>query len=181
MKKWQVTISILALIGFIVWLPSSPNKELMDKIEVELQKHKHHFPNAKYAILIDYNQPIFRKRLWVVEIKTQKVLKNTHVSHAYKSGIIWASVFSNEKGSNISSKGTFKTLNSYESSFGKGIYKVGMRLKGLEKNINNHAFARNIVFHCSYGFWSSGCFMTLPWVNKEIIDLTKDGNILIVR
>ncbi|MCD8518429.1 MAG: murein L,D-transpeptidase catalytic domain family protein, partial [Flavobacterium sp.] len=99
---------------------------------------------------------------------------------ALKSGIIFAGKFSNEVGSNLSCKGTFKTANVYESNYGKGQYKIGLRLIGLDKDINDHTLERNIVFHSSYGFWSSGCFMTPPKINKKIIDLTKNGSMLIV-
>lgn len=181
MKKFKTILIILFLSLTIIYLPTYPKQELLNKVETELQNYSSEFTNAEYAIIVDYDKPIIKRRLWVIDLKSKKVLINSHVSHALKSGILFASRFSNESGSNISSRGTFKTLNKYESQHGKGEYKIGMRLKGLEKGINNNVLDRNIVFHCSYGFWSSGCFMTWPKVNKAIIELTKNGSIMIVH
>ena len=177
MKKWIILLLFFIIIATIIWTPTSPSQLQLNKIESELIKYKTEFSNTKYAIVIDYNKPVFRKILWVIELKTKKIILNSHVSHAFKSGIIWATDFSNKIGSNESSQGVFKTLNSYPSTFGD----EGMRLKGLEKNINNNVLIRNIVFHRSYSPWSSGCFMTCPSTNKQIIRLTKNGSILIVN
>ncbi|UTW62747.1 murein L,D-transpeptidase catalytic domain family protein [bacterium SCSIO 12741] len=180
-KKWQL---ILILIGFfvgVIFSPTVPDDELLDRIDVELKKYPAHFRKAQFAILIDYDSPVFRKRLWVVDLKSRRTLLNAHVSHAYKSGLLWATEFSNEPESKISSKGVFKTLNAYKSQFGEGEYQIGMRIQGLEPGINDNVFQRNIVFHSHHSPWSEGCFMTLPSINKEIIDLTRDGNLLIVR
>lgn len=179
-KKYIFFASTILLLVVII-APCKINPLLKNIVNVKLLKHNTEFRNVNYAIIIDYQKPIFKKRLWVIDLKTKETLIHSHVSHSIKSGIIWATKFSNEVGSNISSKGVFKTLNSYESKFGKGKYKIGMRLKGLEKGINDNVLQRNIVFHSSLGFWSSGCFMTLPWTNKAIVELTKNGNILIVN
>lgn len=181
MTKWILFISILFLLGFIIFTPTKLENKLAERLPIELKKYSLELSGAKYAIIIDYDKPVYKKRLWLIDLDTKEVLINSHVSHAYKSGLIWPTIFSNIEGSNISSYGTFQTLNSYESSFGRGEYKVGMRLKGLEKGINNNVLRRNIVFHSSYGMWSSGCFMTMPWINKEIIDYAKDGNLLVVH
>ena len=178
--KWTVFVSIFGALSFLIFYPFPPSSKLLLEAQSELKKYKSEFPDAKYAILVDYGLPVFMKRLWVVKLETKEVVLSAHVSHAMNSGKIWATEFSNEIGSKISSKGTFKTLHTYESNYGKGEYKVGMRLKGLEKNKNDHVYKRNIVFHSSYGLWSHGCFITAPTINKKIIDLTKNGNILIV-
>jgi len=167
-------------VGF-TFLPTTPNENVWERVEAELTKFKSEFDNPKYVIVVDYSKPIFRKRLWVLNLKTKDIALNTHISHAWNSGFFKAEKFSNVIGSNISSKGTFKTLNSYESNYGSGDYKIGMKIKGLEIGKNDNSLKRAIVFHSSWGFWSSGCFMSLPWINKEIIDLTKGGTILIVN
>ena len=181
MKKWKYFLLILVLLSSLAWLPTSPSQLLLKKLDQELANRQSEFPNAKYAILVDYNSNVFKKRLWIVDLETKEIILNSHVSHALLSGLIWPTKFSNIKESRISSKGVFKTLDSYESGYGSGEYKIGMRLQGLDKGINDNVLERNIVFHCSYGLWSSGCFMTWPKTNKEIIELTKNGSILIVN
>lgn len=163
------------------FIPTKPSEELYKRIDFELQRFNADFKTPEYAILIDYNKNVFSKRLWVIDLLTKKIVLNSHVSHAKKSGYFYATRFSNKVSSKISSKGVFITQGTYKSKHGKGIYQIGMRLKGLEKDINDQVFIRNIVFHTSNGLWSEGCFMTIPDVNKEIIDLTKNGNILIVN
>lgn len=175
-----MAITLLAGVGY-THLPTKPDDNIYESIENELIKYGTEFNKPEFAIIIDYNRPIFKKRLWIINLETKEIELNTHVSHAWNSGFIKAKIFSNKIGSRISSKGTFKTLNSYESNYGHGKYKLGMRIRGLEKGKNDNVLKRNIVFHPSWAFWSSGCFMSLPWINKEIIELTKDGNIVIVN
>lgn len=175
-----ITISFVILVSYYVW-PSRPSKELMERIPTELKEYGAEFNNAQYAILVDYSKPVFKKRLWVLELKTKKIIINSHVSHAWKSGILWARNFSNIKGSYLSSKGTFKTLYGYTSRFGNNTQNTGMRIKGLEKGINDNVLDRAIVFHPGLPFWSQGCFMTWPETNKKVIELTAEGNLILVN
>ena len=181
MKKLFCTFLIL-LSGLVLFslLPTKPLNEDLLLISQQLKRFSSEFQNSKYSILIDYDKPFFRKRLWVIQNSTKEVILNCHVSHAWKSGFFVPTQFSNIPESKISCKGVFKTLYAYESNYGHGDLKIGMRINGLEKQ-NNNALKRNIVFHSSYGPWSSGCFMTFPTVNKQIIDFTKNGSMVIVR
>lgn len=181
MKNYLIIlIIIIACIIIVIFIPTSPPKNINSHIHEQLEIHSSELKDAKYSIVIDYSKPIFVKRLWIIELQSMKVISNYHISHARNSGIIYASRFSNKIGSNLSCKGNFKTLNTYKSQYGKGIYQIGMRLKGLDAGINDNTFERNIVFHTSYSPWSSGCFMTFPKINKKIVELTKEGNLLIV-
>jgi hypothetical protein len=67
-----------------------------------------------YAVFIDYSLPVFRKRLWIVNLKNNEVVLNCHVAHAYNSGKIYPTKFSNTISSNISSKGAFVTGFDYD-------------------------------------------------------------------
>jgi len=181
LRKIYFILLLPLLLGIVIIIsPTSPPTEVWKIVDERISKYKSEFDNPKYAIYIDYNRMLYKKRLWVLDLESKKILMNTHVSHAWNSGFLKPNKFSNEVGSKISCKGTFRTLNSYESQFGKGKYKIGMRVKGLEMGQNSNAFKRYIVFHSNYSPWSAGCFMTLPWINKEIITLTKNGSILIV-
>lgn len=92
--------------------------------------------------IIDFSKPSTERRLWVVDLKTNKVLFNTWVSHGKNSGGINASSFSNRRGSLKSSLGVFLTDSPY---FGKNGY--SLHLKGLEQGFNDNAYERSIVIH----------------------------------
>jgi hypothetical protein len=171
--------SILSL-GIFATLNSLDNK-LLETTQKELSKYPSEFKNTKYAIIIDYDRAVWRKRLWVIDLSSKEIVLCSKVSHAWNSGILWPNKFSNTPQSKLSSIGTFKTLGTYESNYGKGIYKLGMRLQGLEQGKNDKVLQRNIVFHSSNSYWSAGCFMTPQKTNKKIIDLTKNGSILYVH
>lgn len=98
--------------------------------------------------IIDYSKPSTERRLWVVDLRKDKVLFNTWVSHGKNSGNLNATSFSNERGSLKSSFGVFLTENSYVGGNG-----YSLRLIGLEQGINHNAYQRNIVVH---GAWYVG-------------------------
>lgn len=92
--------------------------------------------------LVDYSKPSSERRLWVIDMRNQKVLFNTWVAHGTNSGKENATSFSNNPRSLKSSLGVFLTDESYVGGNG-----YSMRVKGLEKNINHNAYDRSIVFH----------------------------------
>jgi len=98
--------------------------------------------------IIDYSKPSNERRLWVVDMRTQKVLFNTYVTHGRNSGELNATSFSNDVNSLKSSIGVFITTNAYSGSDG-----YSLRLQGLEPGVNDNAYRRNIVFH---GAWYAG-------------------------
>ena len=132
--------------------------------------------NDRYSILIDYDKPVFMKRLWVFDHETGKPVVTAHVSHARKSGFLFAKRFSNVPESNTSCAGSFVTESSYRGRFG-----YSMRISGLDEGINDNCLERAIVFHKNIVLWSNGCFTTFPGINRKIIDLTKDGTFIYVR
>lgn len=168
---------VLALV-VVLW-PTNPSDEQVRTLQTELLRHASEL-NSDYVVLIDYDRPIYKKRLWLLHLPTGEVLLNAHVSHASKSGLLYAREFSNEPGSQISCKGSFKTLGTYESQYGKGVYKIGMQIQGLQPGENDNSYQRSITFHSNWWPWSQGCFMTLPWVNKKVIDFTKNGSLVLV-
>ncbi|MDF1760800.1 MAG: murein L,D-transpeptidase catalytic domain family protein [Coxiellaceae bacterium] len=141
--------------------------------------------NPGILTVVDFNLPSNKKRLWVIDLKTDKVLLNTYAAHGKGSGVRYADDFSNEPNSLASSLGVFKTLNTYYGHHGKS-----MRLQGLEKGINNNAYKRNIVVHpASYVSTSFvknhkragrswGCFALNPAISKQFIKLTKGGSVI---
>lgn len=141
--------------------------------------------DKQYLTIIDYSKPSSKKRLWVFDLGKNKLLFHTLVSHGVNSGEHSASYFSNAHESRTSSIGVFKTDESY---FGK--YGYSLRITGLEKNINDNARARAIVFHPAkyvtedfvkrtgrLGL-SWGCPALDPSVSEKIIDTIKQGSLV---
>lgn len=92
--------------------------------------------------VIDYSLPSSQRRLWVVDLATGAVLVHEYVAHAARSGGLWATAFSNRRGSYQSSLGAFLTGRSYV-----GVKGLSLRLRGLEPGINDQALPRGIVIH----------------------------------
>lgn len=176
-KVFQYSLFVIGILSLYIFLPTKPNKVDLDVLKVTQQEYN---LESKYSILIDYKKSVLKKRLWLIDNTNNEVILNCHVSHAKNSGLLWASKFSNVSGSELSCVGAFKTQGSYESNYGKGKYKIGMRLQGLEKDKNDNCFKRNIVFHTSFPVYSKGCFMTSAKNNKFIIDKTKNGSLVFV-
>ncbi|MEZ0540149.1 murein L,D-transpeptidase catalytic domain family protein [Fibrella arboris] len=92
--------------------------------------------------IVDMSQPSSQKRLYVIDLVKRKLLFNTYVAHGRNSGELQAKRFSNTNSSFQSSLGFYKTLGLYQGKHG-----LSMQLQGLEKGINDNAFARAIVMH----------------------------------
>jgi len=93
--------------------------------------------------VIDYSKPSSEKRLWVFDLNRGKTLFNTWVTHGKNTGDVKATSFSNKTGSLKSSLGVFVT----DSSPYMGGNGYSLRLKGLEKGVNDNAYNRNVVIH----------------------------------
>ena len=100
------------------------------------------YSNQK-AILIDMKIPSKYFRLFVVDLKTNKIISKGLCAHGSGSEIPGTDSlqFSNTPNSYMTSLGLYKIGSSYTGSFGKSY-----KLSGLEKS-NNKAAARAIVLH----------------------------------
>lgn len=136
--------------------------------------------------VIDYSKPSIEKRLWVFDLKNGKTLFNTWVSHGRNSGGAKATSFSNNPGSLKSSIGVFVTDEPYIG--GKG---YSLRLRGIERGVNDNAYRRDIVVH---GAWyvgenlvrtrgqigrSWGCPAVSTALAKPLIDAIKDDTLMV--
>jgi hypothetical protein len=131
-----------------------------------------------YVIIVDYTKPIFSERLYVLDMKNKKIVLKSTVSHAFKSGVMYPTDFSNVSGTNKSSKGAFITKGTYNGGFG-----YSMVIRGLDRGINDNVESRKIIFHSTKKMktsWSNGCFATPEETNKTIIELTKNGRLVYV-
>lgn len=136
--------------------------------------------------VIDYSKSSAEKRLWVFDLKNGRTLFNTWVSHGKNSGGVNATSFSNSPGSLKSSIGVFVTDEPYIG--GKG---YSLRLRGIERGINDNAYRRDIVVH---GAWyvgsdlvksrgqvgrSWGCPAVSQDLAKPLIDTIKEDTLLV--
>lgn len=143
--------------------------------------------NKNILTLIDFSKPSNKKRLYVIDIKRNKILHQSLVAHGRNSGLEYATNFSNDNDSHKSSLGFYITANSYIGEHG-----YALKLKGCEKGFNDKAFARAIVIHGSdyvnedflksNGFLgrSFGCPALPQKLNKKIIDVIKNGSCIFV-
>lgn len=76
---------------------SIQSQEVLIKKAILMQS-KYAVKSPKYVVLIDYSKSIFSKRLFVVDVKIKKVILISTVSHAFKSGLQYATKFSDKEG-----------------------------------------------------------------------------------
>lgn len=143
--------------------------------------------NDSVLTIIDFDQPSYQKRLYVIDIKNFKVLFNTLVAHGKNTGKEIAQFFSNTNESHKSSLGFYITEDTYNGSKG-----YSLKLKGLEKGINSNAYHRAIVMHGAnyvsesfinaqgYIGRSHGCPAVPVELNKPIIQTIKNGSCLFI-
>lgn len=147
------------------------------------QKNVDHKP---ILAVIDFSSASSLKRFWVFDLKKNRMLYHTHISHGIKSGEMISSFFSNRHNSKASSIGVYKTLFSYYGRHG-----YALRLAGLEDSFNSNAQGRAIVMH---GGWyvnddfikkygrpgrSWGCPAVPTGKTKGIINAIKDDALLV--
>ncbi len=92
--------------------------------------------------IADFSQSSRHKRLYVIDLKENKLLYHTYVAHGRNSGEEFARRFSNNNSSYQSSLGFYRALSIYQGKHG-----LSLKLQGLETNINHRAFERAIVMH----------------------------------
>jgi hypothetical protein len=132
--------------------------------------------------IIDYSLPSTQPRLWVLDLEKGKVLYHELVAHGQGTGDNYATRFSNVKDSKQTSLGLFLTGGTYEGGNG-----YSLKLKGLDKGINDRAEERHIVMH---GAWyvsaeharqqgrlgrSWGCPALSQEIARTVIDKLKGG------
>ncbi|HET8809012.1 MAG TPA: murein L,D-transpeptidase catalytic domain family protein [Flavobacteriaceae bacterium] len=135
----------------------------------------------KILTIVDFSLSSVEKRMWVLDMVSQKVLFNTFVAHGQGTGIEMAENFSNVQNSHKSSLGFYLTAETYIGKHG-----LSMRMDGLEQGFNNNARDRYIVVHgadyATPGFIkkagrlgrSWGCPAVPPKLCKQIINTIKN-------
>lgn len=143
--------------------------------------------NDKIISIADFSMPSSKKRLFVIDLETKKLLFNTYVAHGVNSGKEFAHSFSNKPESNKSSLGFYETMDTYNGKNGYSLH-----LLGLEKGINDKADCRAIVMHGAdyvneniiqkqgYIGRSFGCPAVPEKLHRPIIDQIKNGTCLFI-
>jgi len=153
----------------------------------KIQEEQNLNENKPYLTIIDFTLPSFKKRLWLIDIESNKILYNTYVAHGKNSGDVMAEKFSNIPQSYQSSLGFYLTGDTYHGKNGYSLY-----LTGLEIGINDKAMDRAIVMH---GAWyanetmikkfgrlgrSYGCPSVPENIHKELINSISHNTILFI-
>jgi hypothetical protein len=104
--------------------------------------------NQRYVTIQDFTKPSSEKRLFMLDRETGKVevLHSVHGLgvYPYTNSRELAKNFSNSSGSLKTPSGFFITGNTYNSTKS---WRVGMRLHGLQKGINDKSIGRGVVLH----------------------------------
>ncbi len=114
----------------------------------EFSKHSAKCAKLDKIVVIDMTAPSYKKRLWLVRVKDNKVLRQHHVAHGVNSSCkhnrALACRFGNKYGSRMSSKGAMVTAETYWGKWGKSL-----KLDGLEPGVNDNVRKRAVVMHKS--------------------------------
>lgn len=140
--------------------------------------------NKRYLTVVDFNQPSTKKRMYVIDLSTNKVIFNEYVSHGQGSGGKTPGTFSNKTGSHASELGAIVTDDVYQGKHGESL-----RLDGIDPE-NGNIRSRAIVVHPAYYATETfieehnqlgrswGCFAVDPKVAPAIIDTIKGGSVI---
>ncbi len=143
--------------------------------------------NDSIISIIDFSQPSSKKRLYVLDLKNYKVLFNSLVAHGRNSGREFATTFSNQNSSFMSSPGFYITQGTYEGHNG-----YSLKLEGVERGINDKANERGIVIHGApyvsesivnaqgYSGRSQGCPAVPVALAKPLINTIKNGSCMFI-
>lgn len=165
---------------------SSLNAKILDNALKQYACAKNNGLNpTQYLTIIDYTLPSTEKRLWLFDLKNNKLLLNTWVAHGIKSGDLYSKYFSDDFQSHKSSLGLYQTAEIYQGGHGGSL-----RIKGLSPGFNSNAYKRAVVVH---GAWyvsqnfidkygrlgrSWGCPAVSMGISQKLINIIKSGSLI---
>jgi hypothetical protein len=180
--------SFSAFGGFFSKDKAAPNPKVLQLAAKAYQNAANSGVAKKSLVtIIDYSLPSSQRRLWVMDMKQNKVIYHTLVAHGQGSGDNHAKRFSDRHGSHQSSLGLFKTGKTYSGKHG-----LSLELHGLEKGVNSNALSRRVVIHAANYVTegsikalgrlgrSWGCPALSPHEAKPIINTIKDGSLVFI-
>ncbi len=143
--------------------------------------------NKQILTIADMSLSSRKHRLWIIDIKSNKILLNDYVAHGQGSGDEFAVAFSNTNNSHQSSLGFYVTGETYVGDHGNSL-----RLHGMDNGYNSAAYDRAIVVHGADYVCpefvagqkrlgrSWGCPAVSNKVIGKVINYIKDGTCLFV-
>lgn len=143
--------------------------------------------NKRYITICDMSLSSKKKRFFLLDLQTKKVLFNLRVTHGSGSGEEYATKFSNITDSHQTSLGFYITGNEYIGENGQSL-----KLHGQESGFNDNAYDRAVVLHGSQYATeeyfkanqkigrSWGCPAVSDKENAKIIKLIKNGSCLFI-
>ena len=152
-----------------------------------LEMHATRIGKRDRMAVVDFARPSSEPRLHLVDIPTGRIARSFLVAHGSGSDPLRTGVlqrFSNQPGSNASSRGAYCTANRYVGKHG-----VSQRLLGLDPD-NDMALSRDIVVHgadyvdpdliAAQGRIgrSQGCFAVEPHLVETVMDLLGEGRMI---
>lgn len=166
-------------------VPNGPGRRVLDAALAAYNEAAQDGTLARPDLLtvIDYTRPSTERRLWVLDLARGRVLFHELVAHGKNSGENLTRFFSNAHGSLKTSLGLFVTETPYVGRNG-----YSLRLRGLDRGVNDNALDRAIVMHgASYVSAaiaaklgrlgrSWGCPAVSAEVAHDIIDTIKGGS-----
>lgn len=166
-------------------VPNGPGRRVLDAALAAYNEAAQDGTLARPDLLtvIDYTRPSTERRLWVLDLARGRVLFHELVAHGKNSGENLTRFFSNAHGSLKTSLGLFVTDTPYVGRNG-----YSLRLRGLDRGVNDNALDRAIVMHgASYVSAaiaaklgrlgrSWGCPAVSAEVARDIIDTIKGGS-----
>lgn len=143
--------------------------------------------NPAYFSIADFSQSSRNKRLYIIDLIEMKLFMNTYVAHGRNSGGEFAKSFSNRPESHKSSLGFYITGKTYSGQHG-----LSLQINGLERGINDKAWARKIVIHGA-DYVSTDYIESNPFIGRSygcpavpaderdiIINTIKEGSCLFI-
>ncbi|WP_439882361.1 murein L,D-transpeptidase catalytic domain family protein [Pontibacter sp. MBLB2868] len=167
------------------------SKEVFRKAFVGYQNfllRKQGVPTKPILTVVDFTKPSRDKRMWIIDLKEQKLLFNTLVAHGRNTGEDKATKFSNKPNSYMSSIGFYLTDATYYGKHG-----LSLRLSGMDGKYNSNAMSRAIVVHGAeyvsesfvkqYGRLgrSLGCPSVPLEISKDVIETIKNKTVIYVH
>lgn len=142
--------------------------------------------NPQYLTVVNFSEPSYKRRMFVINLKTDRITMAMHVAQGKNTGAVYATRFSNRPGSLESSPGIFTTVGDQYT----GEHGHSLRINGLEQGINSNALSRAVVIHPAwyvtpsfikqngYAGRSWGCFAVNPARIKKLVGSIEGGTVL---
>lgn len=122
---------------------------LLDPLLKHYQEIRGTLDNPRYVALVNYRQPSWEPRFYLIDPRQSQVIATYRVAHGRGSDPNhdgYAMHFSDRPGSRMSSVGFYITGDTYISP--KEGHGLSLRLEGLSRS-NHHAADRHIVIHAN--------------------------------